>query len=306
MEAAVNHLLCIGMGYSATAVAHLLAPQGWRVTGTSRSADSLAAIASQGFEACVFDGAAAQPELGMALESCSHLLVSVAPGPNGDPVLAACADRIATAPNLRWVGYLSTVGVYGDTGGAWVDEDTVPAPRQERGIRRIAAEKGWLALCSSHGLNGQIFRLAGIYGPGRNPLLNLIDGTAQRIVKPGQVFNRIHVADIAQAVVAGMVRGQPGRIYNVTDNEPAPPDEVIGFAARLLGIEPPAPVPFAAAKLSPMAASFYADNRRVKNDRLRNELAISLLYPTFREGLTALAATLRQSGASATQGAARP
>ncbi len=305
MGTTVNHLLCIGMGYSAAAVARLLAPQGWRITGTSRSADGLAAITAMGFQACLFDGAAAGPELAQVIAASTHCLVSVAPGAASDPVLAACNEHLAAAPDLRWIGYLSTVGVYGDSGGAWVDEETPPAPRQERTVRRLEVELAWLAFGVAAHKSVQIFRIAGIYGPRRNPLLNLLEGTAQRIVKPGQVFNRIHVADIAQGVAAGIERGQPGRIYNLTDDEPAPPDEVIVYAASLLGMPPPPPVPFAEARLSPMAASFYAGNRRVRNERLRQELGVDLLYPTYREGLAALATDLRQSGAVAPEGVAR-
>ena len=302
----MTRLLCIGMGYSATAVARLLAAEGWSVAGTSRTDAGASAIAASGFAGHVFDGVTVEPALAGAIDSATHLLISVAPGQAADPVLTACRDHLARARNLRWIGYLSTVGVYGDTGGGWVDEDTPPNPRQERTIRRVHAERAWLAFGAETHRSVQIFRIAGIYGPGRNPLLNLLDGSAQRIAKPGQVFNRIHVADIAQAVVAGIARGIPGRIYNLTDDEPAPPDEVVACAARLLGMEPPPPIPFAEAKLSPMAASFYADNRRVRNDRLCNELGVQLRYPTYRDGLAALAAGLRQSGAVAPKGAAKP
>jgi nucleoside-diphosphate-sugar epimerase len=293
----MTRLLAIGLGYSAEAVARLLAPNGWDIGGTSRSAIGVAEIAAKGFAGHVFDGATVNPGLGEAIASATHVIVSVAPGAAADPVLAACRTQLGAAPNLKWIGYLSTVGVYGDTGGAWVDEDTPPAPRQERTIRRLEAEQAWLDFGATTHRAVQIFRIAGIYGPGRNPLLNLLDGTAQRIVKPGQVFNRIHVADIAQGVMAGIMRGAPGRIYNLTDDEPASPDEVVAHAAALLGMPAPPAVPFGQAKLSPMAASFYADNRRVRNQRLRSELGVTLLYPTYRQGLAALAAQLRQSGA---------
>ncbi len=300
----MTRLLCIGMGYSATAVARLLAAEGWSVAGTSRTDAGASAIAASGFAGQVFDGVAVSPELVGAIEAATHLLVSVAPGQVVDPVLAACRDHLARTQKLSWIGYLSTVGVYGDTGGDWVDEDTPPNPRQERTIRRVHAERAWLEFGVVTHRTVQIFRIAGIYGPGRNPLLNLMDGSAQRIVKPGQVFNRIHVADIASGVVAGIKRGKPGRIYNLTDDEPAAPDDVVVCAARLLGMAPPPPVPFAEATLSPMAASFYADNRRVRNNRLRSELAVDLSYPNYRVGLAALAAELRQSGAVLPKGAA--
>ena len=299
-------LLCIGMGYSAGAVARLLAPQDWTIAGTSRSADGADRIAAIGYSGDRYDSVTVTPDMAKAIRLATHILVSVAPGTMGDPVLATCREHLADSNTLQWIGYLSTVGVYGDTGGAWVDEDTPPNPRQERTIRRVEAERAWLEFGAATRRSAQVFRIAGIYGPGRNPLLNLLDGSAQRIVKPGQVFNRIHVDDIAQGVAAGLLLGQPGRIYNLTDDEPAPPDDVIVHAAQLLGREPPPPIPFADAKLSPMAASFYADNRRVRNDRLRNELGVDLQYPTYRDGLAALAAELRQSGAAPTKGAAGP
>ncbi len=302
----MTQLLCLGLGYSAEAVAKVLSRQSWKIAGASRSADGAARISSLGYSGLVFDGTSVGPHVAKAIGLASHLLVSVAPGAASDPVLAACRDILSRAKQLQWIGYLSTVGVYGDTGGAWVDEDTQPNPRQERTIRRVDAERAWLEFGAETQRSVQIFRIAGIYGPGRNPLLNLLDGSAQRIVKPGQVFNRIHVDDIAQGVVAGLLRGQPGRIYNLTDDEPAPPDAVVVHAAQLLGLEPPPPIPFANARLSPMAASFYADNRRVRNDRLRNELGVALQYPSYRDGLAALAAELRQSGAAPTKGAAGP
>ena len=299
-------LLCIGMGYSADAVARRLAPQGWTIAGTSRSADGAKRVTAEGRSGHCFDGVTVTPDLAEAIQLATHILVSVAPGTLGDPVLASCVDHLAGSTNLQWIGYLSTVGVYGDTGGAWVDEDTPPNPRQERTIRRVEAERAWLEFGAQYHRSVQIFRIAGIYGPGRNPLLNLLDGSAQRIVKSGQVFNRIHVDDIAQGVAAGLLRGQPGRTYNLTDDEPAAPDDVIAHAAQLLGLEPPPPIPFADARLSPMAASFYADNRRVRNQRLRNELGVDLQYPTYRDGLAALAAELRQSGAAPTKGDSGP
>ena len=290
----------------AGAVARLLAPQDWNIAGTSRSADGADRITAMGYCGHHFDGDTITSDFAQAIQHATNILVSVAPGTTGDPVLAACRDILSRPNHLQWIGYLSTVGVYGDTGGAWVDEDTPPNPRQERTIRRVDAERAWLEFGVGSQCAVQIFRIAGIYGPGRNPLLNLLDGSAQRIVKPGQVFNRIHVADIAQGVVAGLLRGNPGRIYNLTDDEPAPPDAVIVHAAQLLGLEPPPPIPFADARLSPMAASFYADNRRVRNDRLRNELGVALQHPSYRDGLAALAAELRQSGTAATKGAAGP
>ena len=301
--AVVKTLHAIGFGYCAEALAHLLAPRGWRISGTSRTVQGAAGITAKGFAGHVFDGTAGAPEAGAALAKASHLLVSAPPERAGDPVLRAGGASMRQAQGLAWIGYLSTIGVYGDAQGEWVDEDTPPRGRQDRAIRRIEAEQAWLAFGAETGRNVQIFRLAGIYGPGRNILLNLRDGTARRIVKPGQVFNRIHVADIAQALAAAMARGQPGRIYNLTDDEPAAPDAVLVHGARLLGMAAPAPVPFDAATLSPMAASFYDGSRRVRNHRLKHELAVELHYPTFREGLRALAAELVPPVAAAGEGA---
>ena len=288
----MTRLFCFGFGYCAGALARRLASRGWAIAGTSRSADGAQRISAQGFTGYVFDGKSASAEILTALKQATHLLVSVAPEAAGDPVLTVLAGELRTAKQWRWAGYLSTIGVYGDSNGAWVDEDTPPMPRQDRSIRRLQAERAWLDLGAATGRNVQVHRLAGIYGPGRNQLVNLRDGTAQRIVKPGQVFNRIHVDDIAQVLDAGIDRGRPGRIYNLTDDEPAAPDEVLVYAAALLGRQPPNPVAFANAILSPMAATFYADNRRVRNGRLRQELGVQLLFPTYRQGLSALAGEL--------------
>ena len=283
----MNTLLCIGFGYCAQALAGRLA--GWRIIGTSRSADGAAAIAAKRFDAAVFDGAATNALLGAAIDQATHILISAAPELAGDPVLMSFGAAIAAAKNLSWLGYLSTIGVYGDTGGEWVDEDTPPRPSHERAIRRLEAEQAWLGFGARADIPVQIFRIAGIYGPGRNVLADLKAGAARRLVKPGQVFNRIHVADIAQALDAAIQRGNAGRVYNLTDDEPASSEDVLLYAARLLGAAPPAPVPIEAAALSPMAASFYADNRRVRNQRIKQELSVALQFPTYREGLAALA-----------------
>jgi nucleoside-diphosphate-sugar epimerase len=194
------------------------------------------------------------------------------------------------APHLRWIGYLSTVGVYGDHKGAWVDETTVPRPSDGRSRYRLEAENGWLALGAARGIPTQVFRLAGIYGPGRNQLVQLAQGTARRIVKPGQVFNRIHVDDIAQVVAASLARPRAGAIYNVADDEPSPPQDVVTFAAALCGLVPPPEIPYDVADLTPMSRSFYSENKRVRNRLLSAELGVALRYPTYREGLTALRA----------------
>lgn len=278
-------LFSFGHGYSAQALARRLLPLGWRIIGTTREAGNLAALRRTGIQAQAFpseDG----PK---GLEEATHLLISVAPDAEGDPVLRALRHRIeAVAPRLKWVGYLSTTGVYGDHGGDWVDETAPLSPATERGCWRVAAEAEWASI---KGLPLHIFRLAGIYGPGRGPFAKVRSGTARRIVKPGQVFSRIHVDDIAQVLHASIERPDPGAVYNVCDDDPAPPEDVIAHAAELLGLPVPKTEDFATARLSPMARSFYAENKRVRNDRIKQALGIRLLYPDYRAGLQALMET---------------
>ncbi|AOZ68213.1 NAD(P)-dependent oxidoreductase [Rhodobacter xanthinilyticus] len=272
-------LLSLGHGYSARALGRRLLAQGWRVIGTTRTAEGARALAAEGVEARIWPGE------DLPFAEATHLLSSIAPGPAGDPVLAAHRDAIAAA-RFEWVGYLSTVGVYGDHGGDWVDEETPLTPATARGRARVAAEAEWQAI---PGLAPHIFRLAGIYGPGRGPFQKVIDGTARRIVKPGQVFSRIHVADIAAVLEASIAQPNPGRVYNVCDDEPAPPEDVLGFAAELLGLPVPPEVAYDEAAMSPMARSFYAESKRVSNARIKAELGVRLLYPDYRAGLSALA-----------------
>jgi nucleoside-diphosphate-sugar epimerase len=284
----MKHLFVFGLGYSASAIAALLRQSGWQVSGTVRSPAKFEALRGQGFAALLFGDA---DGVRKALHSATHCLVSVPPREAGDPVLAAYDEALRTAPGLCWAGYLSTIGVYGDLDGAWADEDTPAEPDTERGVARIEAEAAWTAFCAGRGLPLDIFRLAGIYGPGRNPLERIRRGEARRIVKPGQVFNRIHVDDIAQTVAAAVFqeRAQPGtRLFNLADGEPAPPQDVILYAAELIGAPPPPEVPFEEAALSPMARSFYVGNKRIRNDKIERELGVALKYPTYREGLRAL------------------
>jgi len=284
---AAGTLLSIGHGYSAAALARRLIPMGWRVLGTTRAAATAERLRGEGVEPLLWP--LQDPEA--ALAAADHLLTSVAPDADGDPALAALGPLIAArAPGLRWAGYLSTVGVYGDRGGDWVDEDAPLATATARGRARIAAEAGWRALADAHGLPLHIFRLAGIYGPGRGPFRKIRAGTARRIVKPGQVFSRIHVEDIAETLLASIARPDPGAIYNVCDDEPAPPQDVIAHAATLLNLPPPPEVAYADADLSPMARSFYAESKRVSNRRLREELGVALRYPDYRAGLAAVLA----------------
>jgi nucleoside-diphosphate-sugar epimerase len=283
-----SHLFCFGFGYSALALARRLIASGWAVTGTCRSAEKAAVLREAGFPAVFFDRD--QPFDAMALDGVTHLLVSVPPDAAGDPVLARHGDDIAALPGLSWLGYLSTTGVYGDRGGSWVDETASLLPTGERGRRRVAAEQGWLGLWHDRGVPVHIFRLAGIYGPGRSVFEALRAGTAKRIDKPGQIFSRIHVEDLATVLMASMEKPRPGAVYNVCDDDPAPPQAVVAHAARLLGVPPPPLVPFEAAGLSPMARSFYDDNKRVSNRLIKTELGVRLRYPDFRAGLAAILA----------------
>jgi nucleoside-diphosphate-sugar epimerase len=284
------HLFSFGLGYSATALARRLAADGWRITGTSTSEAGARRIAAAGFDGLVFDGRAPSPAVSRALADATHVLLSIPPGPDGDPAFVHHRADIASAPRLGWIGYLSTIAVYGDQQGGWVDERTPPNPMSERGRRRLAAENSWLTLGAETGKATMVFRLPGIYGPGRSALDDIADGTARRLVKKDQVFNRIHVDDIAGAVLAAMTRPRSGAIFNVTDDEPAPPQDVVAYAASLAGRAPPPETPFETADITPMARSFYSENKRVRNGLLKAELGYVLAYPTYREGLSAIAA----------------
>ena len=276
----MNTLICLGYGYSAAALAARLVPQGWTVIGTIRHASAADNLIAHGVEPLLLPA-----DLGPALARASHVLATAAPDNGGDPFLAASlADLTAARP--KWVGYLSTTAVYGDHQGGWVDETTPPTPQSARAVLRILAEQQWLAT----GLAVHVFRLAGIYGPGRGPFEKVRDGSARRIIKPGQVFSRIHVDDIAATLMASMVRPKPGEIYNVCDDDPAPPEDVLAYAAALLGLPEPPGVAYEAAEMSPMARSFYGESKRVSNRRIRGELGVELAYPTYREGLAGLLA----------------
>ena len=271
-------LLSLGHGYSAQALARRLLADGWRVIGTTRRADRAARLRDAGGEPLVWPG-----DLTEALSRATHILVSAAPDAGGDPFLSVARDQIA-ASRPEWVGYLSTTGVYGDHHGGWVDEATPLTPASQRGALRVSAEQQW----RETGLPLHIFRLAGIYGPGRGPFEKVRDGTARRIIKPGQVFSRIHVDDIAQVLEASIRQPNPGAAYNVCDDDPAPPEDVLSHAARLLGLPEPPAIPFDEAEMTPMARSFYSESKRVRNDRIKDELGVRLIYPTYREGLEAL------------------
>jgi nucleoside-diphosphate-sugar epimerase len=276
------HLLCFGLGYSARMLAAPLADAGWQVSGTRRGAEA------SGCPCLRFDRD--HPLPAAAFAGVTHILVSVPPDAAGDPVLDRHRDDIAALPELRWLGYLSTTGVYGDRDGGWVDEGSELRPSGERGRRRVEAEAGWLDLRRRHGVPVHIFRLAAIYGPGRSPFEALRAGTAKRIDKPGQVFSRIHVEDLASVLLASIARPRPGAVYNVCDDEPAAPGDVIAHAAALLGLPAPALLPFDKAELSPLAKSFYDDNKRVSNALIKEELGVRLRYPDYRAGLAAILA----------------
>lgn len=285
MSAARPVLLCFGLGYSARVLARRLVGEGWTVRGTAREPDQ----ASQP-DLLRFDRRHPLPPAAFA--GVTHVLVSVPPDETGEPVLDTHADDIAALPGLAWLGYLSTTGVYGDRGGGWVDETSELSASGARGRRRVAAEAAWLGLWRRRAAPVHIFRLAGIYGPGRSPFETLRAGTAKRIDRPGQVFSRIHVEDLASVLAASIARPRPGAIYNVCDDEPAEPAAVIAHAAHLLGLPPPPLVPFDAAELSPMAKSFWADNKRVSNALIKQELGVVLRYPNYRAGLAAILAAL--------------
>ena len=281
-------LVVFGLGFTSEAFLRFAEGRFTSVVATVRSAEKAARKTKPGCEVLVFNEQSADTRLSEALSEADAVLISVGPDEAGDPVLRRFAGEIERSNSIRWIGYLSTIGVYGDADGGWVDETVAPNPSHARTQRRVEVEQEWLALGARSGKTTQIFRLAGIYGPGRNPILNL-DQRAQRVIKKGQVFNRIHVDDIAQVLLASMDKPRQGAVYNVSDNEPAPPQDVLLFAAQVMGREPPPEVPFEQAVMSDMARSFYADNKRVSNRLIREELGVELRYPTYREGVAALA-----------------
>jgi len=289
----VNRLFAFGLGFSAQALAERLAQQGWEIAGTARDAPKIAQLRAKGYDAARFTGGETNPDLADLLQGTTHLLHSIPPGTEGDPVLAHYRDEIAKLDSLKWIGYLSTVGVYGDQQGRWVDESTTPKPNSARTEARVKAERAWLDFGEETGVPTQVFRLAGIYGPGRSVFDKLKAGTARRINKNGQVFSRIHVADIASVLEASIARPRAGAIYNVADDEPAAPGDVVAYAAEMMGVPPPPEVDFEEADMTPMARSFYEGSRRIGNRLIKSELGVRLRYPTYREGLAALSSRAR-------------
>ena len=274
-----KQIFIFGAGYSGKAFARA-SKDAARIFGTTRSPEKFEALPQAGIAPLLFDGALTG-EIGEALGKTTHLVISVAPEEAGDPVLNAARAAIVTRmPALEWIGYLSTVGVYGNYDGAWVDETAECRPVSKRSVMRVAAEQDWLELGREIGRPAAILRLSGIYGPGRNALVNLENGTARRLVKPDQVFNRIHCDDIAGALWQ-LIDGNTGGIFNVTDDLPAPPQDVVAYAASLMGVTPPPEIPFDAAQLSPMARSFYGENKRVANAAIK-VAGYSLRFPDYR------------------------
>lgn len=280
------NLLIFGHGYSSAAFLRRVRPRCREVTVTVRSPEKAERLRGEGLTVRLFPGEERAVE--SDLVRADAVLCSVPPSETGDPVLERFRSALAAAPRLAWIGYLSTVGVYGDHAGAWIDETTPPHPTSRRSRWRLATDEAWLAFGRETGKAVAVFRLAGIYGPGRSAFDRLADGTAKRVIKPGQVFNRIHVDDIAAVLEASLDRPRAGAIYNVTDDEPGPPQDPIAFAAGLAGAPPPPEVAFADAELSPMAASFWGENKRVGNRLLHDELGVRLAYPSYREGLAGI------------------
>ena len=281
------NMMIFGAGFSGLAIARDLAGDCIFAGGTTRGPARFDQLRAAHLVPFVYDGGQPSADLGEALSRTTHLVMSIAPDSGGDPLLDAFAGGLGAAmPKLEWIGYLSTVGVYGDHGGEWVDEHTVCRPVSERSVARLAAEEGWAELAQKAGVPLAVLRLSGIYGPGRNAIRTIEQGRARRLIKPGQVFNRIHVADIGGAT-ALLARARLGGIYNVTDDMPAPPQDVIEFAAKLMGVEPPPETDFDTADLSPMARSFYGENKRVANARIK-AAGYRFRFPDYAAGLEAL------------------
>ncbi len=278
-----KRLLIIGFGYTAAAVARRLLPAGWFIAGTTRDADKIGDIEAAGVAPVLFSD---NKKMAAVIADADACLVTVGTSAEGCPAFAAVGAQITSA-DIDWIGYLSSNGVYGDHGGAWVDEDADLKAVSARGLARIKAERQWLDASDA----SVVFRLPGIYGPGRSAIDAVRSGRARRIVKPGQVFSRAHVDDIAAAVAASLDRPGAGRAFNIADDEPAPPQDVIAYACELLGVDPPPEEPFESAELSDMARSFYADNKRIRNDRMKEALDVQLAYPTYREGLKSILST---------------
>lgn len=301
MTEPVGHLFCFGYGYTCDFLGEALLREGWRVSGTTRDNDKKTALRARGVKAWLFDYQKPLGDPAAFLDGVTHLLISTPPDDDGDPAFNIHAGDILDVPTLRWIGYLSSTTVYGDRAGSVVDENAIVEPNSKRGARRARAEAQWMSLFHERNLPVHIFRLAGIYGPGRSAIDTIRAGLARRVDKPGQVFSRVHVDDIASVLAASMRNPNPGAVYNVADDFPAPSHEVISYACELLGMAPPPLIPYEQADLTPMARSFYSDNKRVNNERMKRELGVRLQYPDYKSGLRACmnAESTHQSAAEA-------
>jgi nucleoside-diphosphate-sugar epimerase len=291
----MKQVLILGAGFSGKAIGVVFRAEGFTVTGTTRSEEKAGALTALGIQPVIYDGGTISPELAAVMAQTTHLVQSIAPGRDGDPLFRPGAPSLVTLmPKLEWAGYLSTVGVYGDHKGAWVDEDTPFNPVSARSVERVEAENHWLAFGQASNLPVAVLRLSGIYGPGRNALRNIAEGTARRLIKKDQVFNRIRVEDIGRSALF-LAENRFGGIYNITDDEPGPPQDVVAEAARLMGVETPPDIPFETAELSPMARSFYGESKRVRNTKIR-AAGFTFLHPDYRQSLEELWRTGRWRG----------
>lgn len=291
----MTHLLILGAGFSGKAIGQTFRAAGFSVSGTTRSAEKAEGLHALGIAPILYDGGPIPEALAADMARTTHVVQSIAPGKEGDPLFRAGMPPIsALMPKLAWAGYLSTVGVYGDHKGGWVDENTALNPVSARSIERVEAENRWLDFGRASGLPVAVLRLAGIYGPGRNALRNMEEGTARRLVKKDQVFNRIRVEDIGRSALF-LAQKSLGGLWNITDNEPGPPQDVVAEAARLMGLPVPPDIPFETAELSPMARSFYAENKRVSNAKLR-AAGFEFRFPDYRQSLAELHASGRWRG----------
>jgi len=283
-----KHLFCFGYGYCCDYLSSdLMLKGGWKISGTTRDSDKKRSLRARNINAHIFDDDCPLADPLYMMGNVTHLLISTPPDDDGDPVFNIHAQDILRLKNLEWVGYFSTTGAYGDRGGKWVDETSEVRPSTKRGSRRAKAEEQWLSLFKGFDLPVHIFRLSGVYGPGRSAIDSVRAGIARRIDKPGHAFSRIHVEDIVQTLQASFDHPAPGEVYNVCDDMPAPSHEVISCACELLDIEPPPLLPYDKVDLAPIARSFYADNKRVRNDKIKKELGIELKHKNYKDGLRA-------------------
>ncbi len=285
MEQKDKHLFCFGFGYCCEYLTSVLQEDSWRISGTTRDPDKRKELRSRGIQAHLFDFEVPLLDPLYMMRDVTHILVSTPPSEEGDPTFNMHAHDIVKLPNLEWIGYLSTTGAYGDRNGEWVDENTPPRPTTKRGSRRLKAEDQWLSLNKNYDLPTHIFRLAGIYGPGRSAIDSVRSGIARRIDKPGHAFSRIHVEDIINVLLASIAHPKAGEIYNLCDDAPAPSHEVILYACELLGVQPPPLIPYDKVDLAPITQSFYTDNKRIRNNKIKNDLGVCLKYANYKQGL---------------------